>query len=193
MSFPQKLNHELKALGLASLFFGAWIGAFMLLKVLILAEYRIQFHGLSLVAVGTLVLAKAVLILEHVPLPARFRARPAWVEVLLRTALYAAGVFLLLLLEKAFEARHEHGGFLAALISVCRHADAHQVLANTICLSGALAAYNALAVVRGHLGPGGLVRLFFSLPPDGTPPRSLDDHSQTISSKTDNPNQRHKS
>jgi hypothetical protein len=163
MNWQQKLKHELKAVGLAALFFGSWIAVLLVLKNLLLAEYHIAFHGWSVALVGALILSKVVLILEHVPLGGWVRARPAWVDLILRTLLYSFGVVVVLLLEKGFEGRHEHGGFGASLRSVFQHADIHHVWVNTICLSGALFAYNALSVIRRHLGTGGLRRLF-SLP-----------------------------
>jgi hypothetical protein len=161
-----KLKNELKAVALATLYFGTWIGVLVFIKELALAEYRIEFHGLSLAVVGALVLAKVVLVLEHVPLGAWIRTRPALVEVILRTTLYALGVLVVLLLEKAFEGRHEHGGFVPSLVSVFQHAEIHHVWVNTICLTGALLGYNALSVVRRHLGEGGLIRLFLSPVPE---------------------------
>ena len=56
----------------------------VLLKYLVLAEYQVAFHGLSVALVGALVLAKVVLVLEHVALGQWVRARPAWVDVVLR-------------------------------------------------------------------------------------------------------------
>jgi hypothetical protein len=166
MSLQQKLKHETKALTLAGLYFGCWIGTLMLLKELVLAEYQIAFHGLSLAVIGVLVLAKVVLVLEHVSLGAWVRSRPAWVDVMLRTALYSLGVLVVLLLEKGFEGRHEHGGFIPSLTSVFQHADVDHVWANTICLSGALLGYNVLSVLRRHLGTGGLLRLLLTPMPE---------------------------
>ena len=166
MSLRQKLRNEIRAVALATLYFATWIGVLVVLKELALAEYGIEFHGLSLALVGALVLAKVVLVLEHVTLGAWIRTRPAWVDVILRTALYALGVLVVLLLEKAFEGRHEHGGFGPSLIAVFQHAEVHHVWVNTICLSGALLGYNALSVVRRHLGEGGLIRLFLSPLPE---------------------------
>ena len=167
MSLVQKLKDEIRKVALTTLYFATWIGMLMVLKVLVLEEYRIEFGAWSIDLVGALVLAKVVLVLEHVPLGAWIRTRPAWVDVILRTALYAMGVFLVLLLEKAFEGRHEHGGFGPSLMSVFQHADMPHVWANTICLSGALLGYNLLSVVRRHLGDGGLTRLFLSPLPVG--------------------------
>ncbi|HBX42422.1 MAG TPA: hypothetical protein DEH27_00755 [Deltaproteobacteria bacterium] len=171
MSLRQKLRDEIRAVALATLYFATWIGLLVLLKTLILAEYRIEFHGLSAALVGALVLAKVVLVLEHVPLGKWVRTRPALIEVALRTALYAFGVFVVLLLEKAFEGRREHGGFGSSLMAVFRHAEDHHVWANTICLSSALLGYNALSVVRRHLGEGELIRLFLSPLPEEKGPK----------------------
>lgn len=163
MSFTQGLKNEIKALLLATLYFGAWVGLLMVVKILILAEYQVTFNGWSMAAVGVLVLAKVVLILEHVSLGSWVRNQPAWLVVLLRTALYALGVFVVMLLEKAFEGRHEYGGFGNALSGVLQHADGPHLWANTIWVSAALLGYNALDAIRRHLGAGRLIR-FFQLP-----------------------------
>jgi hypothetical protein len=176
MSFKQKLKEEMKAVGVAALYFACWIGALLLLKTLILAEYKIAFHGWSAVVVGALVLSKVVLVLEHVSLGAWVRARPAWVDVVLRTAMYTLGVAIVLVLEKGFEGRHEYGGFVPALRHLFQQEDVHHVWANTLCLSGALLGYNALFVVRQHLGEGGLLRMFFSPLPGKTNNKHTDTH-----------------
>jgi len=162
-SFKQKLNDEIKAMLEAMIYFGVWIGGLMLVKSLVLDEYHIAFTDWSAAIVGVLVLAKVVLILEHVSLGAWVRKKPAWINVLLRTLLYVAGVFVVLILEKAFEGRHEQGGFGNALTAMFEHADMPHIWANTICISGALMGYNIIAVIRRHLGTGGLI-MFFQLP-----------------------------
>lgn len=164
----------MKAVGIAALYFGCWIGALVLLKSLILAEYKIAFHGWSAVVVGALVLSKVVLVLEHVSLGAWVRARPAWMDVVLRTAMYTLGVAIVLVLEKGFEGRHEYGGLGPALRHLFQQEDVHHVWANTLCLSGALLGYNALSVVRQHLRERGLLRIFTSILPGVSNP----DHTQ---------------
>lgn len=166
MSIAQKLKHEIVAVVTLTIYFGCWLGMLVLLKYLVLAEYQIAFHDLSVALVGALVLAKVVLVLEHVSLGAWVRTQPAWVHVVLRTALYSFGVFVLLLLEKAFEGRHEHGSFSASLMAMFQQADAIHVWLNTLCLSVALLSYNMLTVVRAHLGKGALWRMFLTPLPE---------------------------
>lgn len=157
MGVPAKLKHELVALALAWVYFAAWLGFLIVLKKLTLDEYEIAFQGMSIALMGALILAKVVLIMEHVPLG--LGGRPAWMDVVLRTLLYALGVVVVLVLEKGLEGRHEHGGFAGAVRYVAAHTDAHHIWLNTLCVTTALLGYNVLAVVRRHLGPGGLPRI----------------------------------
>jgi hypothetical protein len=165
----QELKDELTAIGIAALYFGFWIAALLLIKSLVLAEYRIAFHGWSVVVVGALILSKVVLVLEHLSLGSWILSRPAWVGVVLRTAMCSLGVAVVLVIEKGFEGRHEHGGFGPAVRYLFQQTDVYHVLANTLCLSGALLGYNALSVVQRHLGKGGLIRIFLSPLPEETP------------------------
>lgn len=162
MSIQEKLKHELKAVILVTLFFAAWLGIFMGLKILILDGYQIRFGSVSAVLIGALVLAKVVLILEHVPLGGWVKNKPVLVDVILRTVLYAFGTFVVMLLEKAFESRHEQGGFVSALTNVFQHRDMPHIWANTICVTGALLFYNLLSALNHHLGSGGLARVILS-------------------------------
>jgi hypothetical protein len=162
MNFKQKLKVELKEVGIAALYFGCWIAALLLVKSLILAEYRIAFQGWSMAVVGALVLSKVVLIIEHVHLGAWVRSHPAWVDVVLRTVLYSLGVAEVLILEKGMEGRHAFGGFGPAVSRLFQQADVYHVWANTLCLSGALLGYNVLSVVQRHSGEEALVRMLLS-------------------------------
>lgn len=160
MTWQQKLKHEISSLLTVTLFFACWLGILLLIKMLVLADYNIAFYDFSKALVGALVLAKVVLVLEHVSLGAWVRARPAWVDVALRTVMYAVGVAFVLLLEKGFEGRHEYGGFGASLAAMFEQADIYHVWANVIALAGALLVFNILSVIRAHLGVGGLRRVF---------------------------------
>lgn len=159
-NFFHKALEELKVVGLVTCLFASYFGLMILLKRLVLEQYEIEFRGLSVALLGALIVAKVVLVLEHVPLGRWVRSRPVIVEVGLRTIFYTAGVALVLLLEKAFEARHEDGGFSAALRTVFSHRDIHHVWANVISVGFALLIFTALARVQDALGTGGLPRLF---------------------------------
>lgn len=158
----QKIKNEIRSIALTTLYFVVWLGVLVALKKLILAEYHVEFQGLTKALIGAMILAKVVLVLEKVPLGAWMRNRPAWVHVILRTALYAAGTFVVIYLEKTFHARHEHGGFIPSMIHVIHDKNIHQIWANTIAVTFALLVFNALFVIRRHLGKGGLFRIFLA-------------------------------
>ncbi len=160
MDLKQKVMEEAKSVGLASLYFLSWITVLVVLKALILAEYHIEISGISKALIGALIIAKVVLVLEHAPLGSWIQRRPAWVDVSFRTAMYALGVLVVLVLEKSIEGRHEAGGFEASLRGILQHADIYHVWTNVIVVAVAILGYNAVAVVRLHLGKGGLLRLF---------------------------------
>lgn len=162
MSIQQKIKHEFRDIVLVTLFFAAWLGVFMGLKVLLLEDYQIRVANVSVVLIGALILAKVVLILEHVPLGAWLREKPVWVDVVLRTILYATGTFVVMLLEKSLESRHAQGGFGPALTNILQHRDMPHIWVSTICLGGALFFFNLLAAVRRHLGGSGLSGVFLA-------------------------------
>jgi len=159
MSTSQKIKHEIKALGEAMLYFALWVGMFIVLKKLVLAEYHIEYKGLSKALIGVLILSKVVLILEYVPLGSWTRNKPAWVDVVLRTLLYTTGVFVVMLLEKSFDERHESGGIVPAISGVFHQGNLDHVMASTLVISCSLLVYNTLSIVRGHLGNRGIISL----------------------------------
>lgn len=134
----------------------------MLIKYLVLAEYHIKINDISMVFLGALILSKVVLILEHVPLGNWIVNQPAWLEVLFRTLFYVLGVLVILLLEKAFEGRHEYHSFAASLQSVFKHADIYHVWLNLICVSSALLFYNILSVIHKNLGTKAIIQMFIT-------------------------------
>ena len=160
LSASDKLIKELKSIFWVSLYFLVWFGALMLIKVLLLAEYKIEFHGVSIVIVGALIAAKAVLILEHVPLG--LKNKPVILQVLLRTFLYLVGVAVILILEKSIETSHEYGGFFNALKNLPEREDVYHIWVTIICVFGAMFFYNLGSVINDHIGKGGLWKILMS-------------------------------
>ena len=159
MSWKEKLKNELKSVGIATLYFLTWFGFLMLIKVLLLKDYDIEFTGVSMVIVGALVVAKVILIMEHIPLGSWVKKQPAYVDVILRTVLYSLGVLVILIIEKGIEGSREYGGFITTVIQTCNHTDIYHIWVNTIVVFGALLSFNFLTLIRTRLGKGGLFRM----------------------------------
>lgn len=167
MSIMEKLKEEIRSLALLTLYFGVWIGSLMLLKTLILDEYQIEFHGLSAALLGVLILAKVVLVLEHVSFPGSWvQKQPALVDVILRTILYTIGVLLVMLIEKSFEGMHAHNGFFPSMLSVFATAEGYKDMANVICITGALLFYNVFSTLKRVFGAGSLMQAFLKPLPE---------------------------
>jgi hypothetical protein len=163
-TFWQKLLKEIKEIIGMSLYFMFFLGILILLKKLILKDYQIEFKGLSIMIIGALVMAKVVLLMELIPRGAWVSRQNAIVDILFRTILYTIGVLLVLLLEKAFESRHEEGGFGAALQHVFRNRHIYQVWAGTIVISLSLLVFNMMSIMRLYLGKNQMRKLYFSTP-----------------------------
>jgi hypothetical protein len=158
MSVLASIKHEARAILLTTLYFAAWFVTFLVLKDLILAEYSIEFAGVSRAMIGALIVAKAVLILDRVPLT----GGPAWIDMLTATALFALGVMAVVVLEHGIEGRNGPGGFFGAIRRGFTEAGPHHVGATTICVVGALLVYNAFAVLRSNIGLRALREMFTS-------------------------------
>ena len=162
MSIGHKILEEIKRIGIVSLYFAVCFGVMMLIKRLILAEYAIEFRGVTFALVGALVVAKVVVLLENVSLGQWVRHQPVAVDVGLRTLLYTFGVWVVFLLEKAFESRHEHGGFVPSLMVVLQHRDMHHVWASTIGVCIALLGFIIFSVLKRRFNGHELKRLFLA-------------------------------
>jgi hypothetical protein len=71
-----------------------------------------------------------------------------------------------LVLEKSFEGRDEHGGFIPSMIAEFQTVEGFHVWANVICISGALLVYNIFSVLEKIFGEGSLLRALLSPLPD---------------------------
>jgi hypothetical protein len=161
MSVKDKIIKELKSVFMTTLYFFSWFGALMVIKVLLLREYEIEFYGFSKVLIGALILAKVVLILEYFPLSFT-KKQLVIVGLLIRTILYLGGVFLVLLLEKSFESRHEYGGFGNALMNVFSEVNIYHFWVNCIVIFGALLFFNLWSIMKKQLGPRWMDNILFS-------------------------------
>lgn len=130
----------------------------MLIKVLLLHEYKIEFYEYSTAIVGALVVAKTVLIMQNIPISGK-SGQAGVLVILKRTILFLAGVFIILVLERSLESAKESGGFINALKGLPSSADRLHILVNTIGVFGALLFFNAWWLVQRHLGE----RSFFDI------------------------------
>ncbi len=91
--------HELRELVPPTLFFIIGFNLVVLTTNLILADYKVAFAGFFVATTGALVVGKAVLVANNLPLLRRFDRAPVIWPILYKTLFYWAVVFIFRLLE----------------------------------------------------------------------------------------------
>lgn len=160
----QKVFHELKLIARTATYFAIVFLVMMVMKTLYLKDYNIEFTGISQALIGALVMSKVVLLMELINFGPWVQSKPPIVDITIRTVLYSFGVLVVVMLEKAFDDRHQAPGFWNAISYVFNHRDFYHVWAMTIGCSLSIFVYNAFSVVQRLLGKNGLSRLYFHTP-----------------------------
>jgi hypothetical protein len=162
-----RLMHELKLVGLVTLYFLVCFTLVLTLKKLFLAQYDLEFYGVSAAIVGALVVGKVVVLLDHTRLGNRFDdGHSPWIGAFYKTVVYSAVAFLVIATEKIVHAYRETGHFGESLKEVWHHRDRSVMLATVLCVGLAFAGYNLYSAIDRRLGEGTLRKILFL----GTPP-----------------------
>lgn len=160
MKLLSTLKHEIKEVGLVTLYFLFCFTVVLTLKKLFLASYQIEVQALSTAAVGALIVAKVVVVLDKTRAGVRFDAtHPLWIAALYKTLVYVLATAVVLFAEKLFHAYRESGVLAAAVAEVWEHRDRNLMLAKVICIGLAFAGYHLYAGLDRLLGKGTLWRL----------------------------------
>lgn len=158
----KKVLHEIIVIARTTSYFAFFFIFMIVMKKLTLKDYDIEFTGLSQALIGALIMAKVILLMEMISLGSWVQDQPPIVDTLLRTLLYSVGVLVVVMLEKAFEARHKVDGFSNAIAYVLDRRDVYHVWANTLGASVSIFFFNVFAVVQRLLGKNGTYKLFFT-------------------------------
>lgn len=163
MKFLAALKHEVKQVALVSLYFFFCFSVVLTLKKLLLADYMIEVNALSTAAIGALVVAKVVIVLDKTRAGTRFDAAfPLGLAALYKTLLYILATFVVLFLEKLFHAYRESGLLGQAIVAVWEHRDRNLILVKVLCIGLAFAVYHLFKGIDRRLGEGTLWRLVIS-------------------------------
>ncbi|MCZ6871629.1 MAG: hypothetical protein O7G84_19195 [Gammaproteobacteria bacterium] len=155
------LLDELKTVLFVTGYFLSWFVVIGALKSLMLAEYDIDVAAMSGAIIGSLVIAKVVVILDATKAGDRFAHRRALQHILYRSAVYTFFVLLVLFSEKVVEAMLDDATLDAALEEVWAHRSRTHILTSTLLLGISLFFYNIFSVINRSLD-GGLIGLLKS-------------------------------
>jgi hypothetical protein len=170
MRFWHWVAHEIRAILMAMLFFLTCFTIIVVLKNLVLEEYKITAGLSASVFMLSLVTAKVVVLFERVS----FGRQIGLVEVLMRSATYSLAAFLLLLLEHGLSERKAEGGFYAAVANAFQHPDMPFIWGTLICVTLAFLVWTALVILRREFGRERLMAAY--LKPSTKPVESVARH-----------------
>jgi hypothetical protein len=139
------------------------IGFLLLLSIikLTLATFSIEMTALSKAVLGALLAAKAVLILDELPIARYLEQYRRIVAVGVKTLIYGGITLLLGFLERTIDALHREHTLRAAGLYVIDHAGVYRLFAWSLGISLVFAHYFALSDISQAMGKERLWRLFF--------------------------------
>ena len=158
--------HELREILPPTIFFLVGFNLIVLTTKLLVADYLVAVGSFMLATAGALIVGKAVLVANAMPVIRRFDRAPLIQPILFKTLVYWAVVFIARLLEGLIEfwlvQGHPLGEFLPHLVSVFswRHFAAVQIWILVLFLI-----YVTASEFSHLLGPGELQRLLFTSRP----------------------------
>jgi hypothetical protein len=151
MDMLSVVKREAWRTGGVALYLFICLGFFTTLGKLVLATYQIEYYPLLPTVIGTLALAKVVVLLDMTPVTMRLETRhPIWVATLYKTLFYCAVSAPVLILERIWHFHREAGSWREAL-SRRTHADQHRVLAKVL-IVGLIFCYHLYHGIDRRLG-----------------------------------------
>ncbi len=162
MTAGERIRHEVREIGLVTLYFLACFLFFLGLKKLFLEEYSLEVTVFSTAVIGALVVAKVVVLLGNTSFGNRFHSGRLIVHVFWRSLVYTAVVFVVSLAERLFDLYRETSDLSALISKLWAGRDFDHFLAMNLCVGLSFLAYNSFSEIDRKLGEGGLRKLFFA-------------------------------
>ena len=156
------LIKEFKEVWPPTLFFATGFNLLVLTINLILADYVASFASFLVATTTALVVGKAVLVANAIPLLRRFDTAPMIRPILFKTTFYWAIVFLVRFLEKLVEYLFAGGTFGGIPKYMTTHFTWHRFAAIQIWIFVLFLIYTSVSELNARLGDGELRKIFFS-------------------------------
>ncbi|PLW97267.1 MAG: hypothetical protein C0591_07045 [Marinilabiliales bacterium] len=154
-------KRELKEMfAIATVFFIIYI-LFLFMKKALLADYSIDFYIISAALVGSLILAKVVLIFDLLQLSRRMDHSPNIYRVFFRSFVYLLGFIIFKVLESMIKGLIDNESFSQALNSAIHELGETPFITSMVGVFVGFLFFNAFWVIRAKYGPKELYDLFF--------------------------------
>lgn len=161
-----RLLHEFREVLPPTIFFFIGFNFVVFTTNLLVAQYSVAVSNFMLATVAALVVGKAVLVANHMPLLRRYDRAPLIQPILFKTAFYWVIVFFARLLERlvhfSIVERNPLGEFFPYLITTFSW---HRFFAISLWILVLFLIYVTASELANVFGPGELQRLFFTYRP----------------------------
>lgn len=144
----------------ATIFFLFLFHMIALTKAVSLNDYSLTTLRAVGATVGALIVAKAILVVEALPMSRLFSGRLA-VQALWKTLLYSIVVLLFKVLEEAISLASTHGGLMPAAKAIYREVSWPLFVVLALWIVGGLLLYCLAAELVRAVGPGRVKEIFF--------------------------------
>lgn len=163
-NFHQKLKHELRELIPVTVFFFVAFQLLALTETMMLEQYGIRVSVFLSAAVGALVVAKVVLIADHLPLINRFPEKPLVYNVIWKTFIYFVASLLVRYAEHLVDVWRDAASFAEANRRLLDEIVWPHFWGVQLWLLVLLLIYCAFRELARALGRDRIIRLFFHQP-----------------------------
>jgi len=159
------LLHEFRQVLPPTIFFAVGFTLIVFTQRLALAEFLIEFDGYLLAVVMALVVGKAVLVADKLPLLRSFDGSPLIAPILFKTAVYWVFVFIARLLEAAVHYLFESGGLAGFGVHIVEQFSWNRFLFVQTWILALFLIYCTASEIAALFGDGELFRIFFRYRP----------------------------
>jgi hypothetical protein len=165
MSFMSGLKHELRELIPPFVFFFIAFHVIAITRALMLEEYDVHVWTFAAATLSALVVAKAVLLADYLPIVDRFPDRPLIYNVVWKTLIYTVGAMFLHYLEHLIKFWRQSGSLAEGNRQLLSEVVWPHFWAVQMWLVVLLFVYCSLREINRQLGPGRLRDMFFGARP----------------------------
>lgn len=161
MKIIKFLAKEIKEIAKVTLFFLISFGLILLLVKLLLAEYSIDVYVLTKIIVGSLVAAKAVIIVDQLKI-VKSSHKPRYLIIAYKSFFYTLAVLIIGLIEKIFDGYKETKNLGSAISMMIQDRNMSHFFAVILCLAIVFSLYNIFDELNNYFGKGKLYKFFVS-------------------------------
>ena len=147
----------------AIFFFSALMIILLVLKLFV-EQYSIEFYAFSKAAIGALILAKVILLMDWGESKRHASRYPRAVVVAVKTVIYGVAVIAVWMAERIFDAYRQTGNLGDGVAMMMANANLDRFLGCVLLICLIVSAYLTLQEINRAMGDGALIRLFFTAP-----------------------------